>query len=212
MSRCAHIAAAAVTTTSKRRIGTEQSNKFEGADRCLMPSPLPASTVLHKLPGVSNAHQPFVCENELERVLRTALHAYEREQEASEVKLKRCPMSRPDFRRRGYSSEWTEFAARFLQASPWCWGCASIGVETRAVVLDHIVPLSDSPALLLDPHNCQPLCRHCHDTVKRSLEAEWRKKKIAVDGLRMGSKIAVAAVKRLHRPAVGVDGLNVKGT
>ena len=119
---------------------------------------------------------------------------------------------RPDFRQRGYTPEWTNFARNFLRASPWCWGCASIGVETKATALDHIVPMSDAPERLCDPHNCQPLCRSCHDQAKRSLEADWRKKKITADDLRMGSRAAIAVVRRFHRPAIGVDGFAIKGT
>lgn len=121
-------------------------------------------------------------------------------------------MARPDLRERGYTPAWTVFACDFLRASPWCWGCASIGVETKATVLDHVVPMSDAPERLLDPHNCQPLCRSCHDQAKRQLESDWRKKKIGVEDLRMGSKVAIAAVRRYHRPGVGVDGFNIRGT
>ena len=115
-------------------------------------------------------------------------------------------MTRLDFRQRGYSSEWTAFAAEFLRRSPWCWGCASIGVQTRAVVLDHVTPMTNAPERLLDPMNCQPLCRSCHDQVKRQLEAQWCAGKITAADLRMGSKVAIAAVRRHHRPAIGTDG------
>ncbi len=121
-------------------------------------------------------------------------------------------MTRASFRDRGYSSEWTQFAARFLAASPLCWGCLSIGVETRAVYLDHITPVVDAPERLLDPENCQPLCRSCHDVAKRQLESDWRRGKISAADLRMGSKAAVAAVRRHHRPAIGVDGFRIANT
>ena len=121
-------------------------------------------------------------------------------------------MSRPSFRDRGYTPEWSAFAKRFLDASPWCWGCLSIGVQTRAVLLDHIVPMTDAPQRLLDPENCQPLCRSCHDQVKRQLEADWRRGKINVDALRMGSREAIAAVRRSHRPAIGADGFAIRNT
>ena len=121
-------------------------------------------------------------------------------------------MARPGFRERGYSSEWTKFAARFLRASPDCWGCTSIGVHTRAVVLDHVVPVSDAPERLLDPDNVQPLCRSCHDQAKRDLERRWKRGEIAAADLRMGSRVAIAAVRRWHRPAIGIDGFAVKGT
>ena len=121
-------------------------------------------------------------------------------------------MARPDFRARGYSTEWTQLAARFLDASPWCWGCASIGVQTRATVLDHVVPVTDAPERLLDPENAQPLCKHCHDVVKRELERRWKRGEISAADLRMGSRVAIAAVRRWHRPAVGPDGFAIKGT
>ena len=119
---------------------------------------------------------------------------------------------RPHFRARGYSTEWTQLAARFLAASPQCWGCASIGVTTRATMLDHIVPMADAPERLLETSNLQPLCKHCHDVVKRDLERRWKRGEITADDLRMGSRVAIAAVRRMHRPAIGVDGFAIKGT
>ena len=119
---------------------------------------------------------------------------------------------RLNFRARGYSTEWTQFAARFLDASPWCWGCASIGVQTRATVLDHVIPVADALERLLDPENAQPLCKCCHDTVKRSLELRWKRGEISAADLRMGSKVAIAAVRRWHKPAIGPDGYAIEGT
>ena len=119
---------------------------------------------------------------------------------------------RMNFRERGYDTRWTKFARDFLAASPWCWGCASIGVETRAVYLDHIVPVADAPERLLDPMNCQPLCRSCHDQAKRELERRWKRREITAADLRMGSPIASTTVRRHHRPAIGVDGFAVPGT
>ena len=121
-------------------------------------------------------------------------------------------MSRSNFRERGYSSEWTGFAARFLRASPWCWGCASIGVQTRAVVIDHVTPMANAPERLLDPTNAQPLCKHCHDVVKRQLKSDWRRGKITAADLRMGSRVAIVRVRRWHKPTIGADGFAVEGT
>ena len=121
-------------------------------------------------------------------------------------------MARPSFRARGYSSEWTQLAAHFLDASPWCWGCASIGVQTRAIILDHIIPMTDAPERLLDSDSVQPLCKHCHDVVKRELERRWKRGEIAPADLRMGSRVAIAAVRRWHKPAIGPDGFAIAGT
>jgi len=119
---------------------------------------------------------------------------------------------RAGFRDRGYSAEWDDLAKRFLLASPWCWGCASIGVQTRAVVLDHIVPVSDAPERVLDATNVQPLCKRCHDVVKRELERRWKFGTISNNDLRMGSRVAIATVRYWHKPAIGVDGLAIEGT
>jgi 5-methylcytosine-specific restriction protein A len=119
---------------------------------------------------------------------------------------------RPNSRSRGYSAEWSAFAARFLRESPWCWGCTSINVRTPAVVLDHIVPVVNAPDRVLDVSNVQPLCRCCHDRAKRQLETQWRAGKIGVDALRMGSPVAIAEVRRHHRPAIGLDGFAIRGT
>jgi hypothetical protein len=47
--------------------------------------------------------------------------------------------------------------------------------------------VTDAPERLLDIHNLQPLCKHCHDTVKPSFERQLKQGKITVDDLRMGS-------------------------
>jgi hypothetical protein len=119
---------------------------------------------------------------------------------------------RPNFRERSYSAEWDALAKRFLSACPYCWGCASIGVEARAVLIDHIVPVADVPQRLLDPDNMQPLCKHCHDVVKRQLERRWKRGEIGADDLRMGTLVAIATVRRFHRPAIGADGFAIPGT
>jgi hypothetical protein len=45
-----------------------------------------------------------------------------------------------------------------------------------------------------------------------SFERQWKQGKITVDDLRMGSKVAIAMVCRLHRPAIGPDGYPISGT
>ena len=119
---------------------------------------------------------------------------------------------RPHFRARGYSDEWLKFSTDFLRASPWCWGCASIGVSTRASLLDHIIPMTDAPERLLNTNGVQPLCRPCHDQAKRELERRWKRGEITTADLRMGSRVAIAVVRRVHKPAIGLDGFAIKGT
>lgn len=91
-------------------------------------------------------------------------------------------------------------------------GLRQYGVQTPAVLLDHIVPMTDALERLLDPHGVQPLCRSCHDQAKRELERRWKRGEISAADLRMGSRVAIAAVRRWHKPAVGVDGFAIKGT
>jgi 5-methylcytosine-specific restriction endonuclease McrA len=80
------------------------------------------------------------------------------------------------------------------------------------VIIDHIVPVADAPERLLDLTNLQPLCRDCHDTVKRTLEQQWRAGKIKTADLDLRSDEAYALHRKLHRPAIGTDGYPIPGT
>jgi 5-methylcytosine-specific restriction endonuclease McrA len=120
--------------------------------------------------------------------------------------------SRPRFRARGYTREWDVLAADFKRRNLWCVCCWAAGARNPTVVVDHIVPLADAPERLLDSANLQALCRDCHDTVKRELERLWRVGRIKVSDLDARSVTAYALHRKLHRPAIGIDGYATPGT
>lgn len=78
----------------------------------------------------------------------------------------RCPgcrlptASRPkaSATRRGYDHRWANLSKRLRKQSPFCQTCGS----TTNLTVDHIIPLSESPDLRLEPLNCQVLCRTCN--------------------------------------------------
>lgn len=119
---------------------------------------------------------------------------------------------KPRSRSAAYPVEWIKLSRDFLEESPWCWGCLSIGVRTRATVLDHVVPVTEAPERVLDIKNLQPVCSRCHNVIKRQLETDWRNGRISAAALRMGSPEAIRAVRRYHKPAIGVDGMPIQGT
>lgn len=65
---------------------------------------------------------------------------------------------------RGYDNEWVRLRASVLDAEPLCRRCAKQGRVTAATQVHHIqrfIGLDDP--LRLDPRNCEPICRPCHD-------------------------------------------------
>lgn len=119
---------------------------------------------------------------------------------------------RLNFRKRGYSREWDVLAADFKQRNPWCSCCWAAGARNPTVVVDHIVPLADAPEGLLDLSNLQACCWDCHARIKAELERLWRAGKIQTTDLDLRSDAAYALHRKLHRPAIGVDGYPILGT
>lgn len=74
------------------------------------------------------------------------------------------------------------------------------------------MPVTAAPERVLDVENLQPLCGPCHNTAKRQLETAWRNGRISAAALRMGSPEAILAVRRYHKPAIGIDGMPIAGT
>jgi 5-methylcytosine-specific restriction protein A len=66
---------------------------------------------------------------------------------------------------RGYDKDWLRLRSWFL-AQPGnqvCRSCASRGVVTRAIEVDHIIPFRGrADPRRLDPKNLQALCVSCH--------------------------------------------------
>lgn len=71
---------------------------------------------------------------------------------------------------RGYGYRWQKERERFLMANPLCLYCERQGVTREATVVDHKVPHRGDESLFWDRSNWQPLCKPCHDSVKRAEE------------------------------------------
>ena len=65
----------------------------------------------------------------------------------------------------------------FLKTNTDCVLCG----ETASLV-DHIVPHKGDEKLFWDVHNWQPMCRTCHDSVKKKMENGKEVKEISDNG------------------------------
>ena len=59
--------------------------------------------------------------------------------------------------------KYRKWRAAILAEEPLCRLCAEQGITMRAVELDHIKRRTDSPELLMERKNVQPLCAACHE-------------------------------------------------
>lgn len=71
---------------------------------------------------------------------------------------------------RGYGYKWQQAREGYLKKHPLCVMCEANGRVEEATVVDHIQPHEGDMTLFWDRKNWQPLCKHCHDSVKQSLE------------------------------------------
>lgn len=81
---------------------------------------------------------------------------------------------------------WVTLSERWLKQYQLCVLCLCYGMindgaisnpspKQRNLVVDHIVPHRDDPALIWDTSNWQTLCRYpCHDSTKQSVEKSER--------------------------------------
>jgi 5-methylcytosine-specific restriction enzyme A len=100
------------------------------------------------------------------------------------------PTTRPSTSKRRHDAfAWEVRAREFLEANPWCAGCVAANRGKRpATIADHILPLRAGGDLMTGA--LQPLCQHCHQSVKRKLEAMYRRGEIGVADLDIRSKAA----------------------
>lgn len=63
------------------------------------------------------------------------------------------------------SKQWRIHARRFLGLNPHCIYC---GADSQ--VVDHIIPHKKNLYLFWSVSNWQPLCRTCHNSVKRRMD------------------------------------------
>lgn len=91
-------------------------------------------------------------------------------------------MPRSSARKRGYTTKWQKESAAWLVGKV-CKFCAELGKKVPATTVDHIVPHKGNPKLFWDRSNWQPLCTHCHSSVKQSMEVTGRRRGCGVNGL-----------------------------
>lgn len=80
---------------------------------------------------------------------------------AHKPERKRARDERPSAARRGYGHEWRQIRKAYLQENPACEWCGA-----KAIVVDHIVPLSDGGTH--DRSNLRALCLRCHNKRHKS--------------------------------------------
>jgi 5-methylcytosine-specific restriction endonuclease McrA len=85
------------------------------------------------------------------------------------------------------TSRWQRARARFLgQAeNALCVCCKANGRTAAASLVDHIVPHHGDTALIYDTDNMQPLCRWCHEHIKKPIEIACAKGEASTEDLRL---------------------------
>ena len=84
---------------------------------------------------------------------------------------------------RGYGGRWQRAREAFLRRNPLCVFCDREGRIELATVVDHVIPHQGDQALFWKRSNWQPLCKVCHDTTKKRMEAgKTQPARIGVDG------------------------------
>lgn len=76
---------------------------------------------------------------------------------------------------RGYDSEWNRLSKRHAEREPLCRECYFRGRRRPWEITNHIIPVRDRPDMRLDEANLSSLCKACHDSVIRDLEAVARR-------------------------------------
>jgi len=69
-----------------------------------------------------------------------------------------------------------------------CVYCLQVDRTTPATVVDHIIPHRGDKKLFWDQSNWQPLCKHCHDSIKAREEARGYAVGCGVDGMPVDPK------------------------
>jgi 5-methylcytosine-specific restriction protein A len=93
------------------------------------------------------------------------------------------PDQRQTAAKRGYSSRWQKYRARYLQANPLCVMHQAWGQVVPATVVDHIQPHKGDQKLFWNPANHQALCKHCHDSHKQRQERSSKVIGCGLDGV-----------------------------
>lgn len=72
---------------------------------------------------------------------------------------------------RGYGGRWQKAREWWLIRHPLCVFCQAKGRTELATVVDHRIPHRGNKQLFWDRDNWQGLCKVCHDSTKKCMEA-----------------------------------------
>jgi 5-methylcytosine-specific restriction enzyme A len=84
---------------------------------------------------------------------------------------------------RGYGGKWQRYRLGWLRKHPLCGdrltgaspehsACVRDGRVTPGTVVDHVEDHRGDQKLFWNPENHQTLCTHCHDSFKRTVQAQ----------------------------------------
>lgn len=92
-----------------------------------------------------------------------ARHQAERDERDRKAR-QQSDAERGNAQERGYDGDWQKVRAMYLRRHPLCERCEQLGRTTPAVLVHHIIPISQG-GQRLDTRNLAALCRACHDDV-----------------------------------------------
>jgi 5-methylcytosine-specific restriction enzyme A len=78
-------------------------------------------------------------------------------------------------------ARWERLRAYQLREHPLCAICAQQGIVTPATIADHVEPHRGDWTEFVTG-KLQSLCKRCHDSIKKMIEARGYSTKIGVDG------------------------------
>ncbi len=80
---------------------------------------------------------------------------------------------RPKTASRGYDHLWRKVSERYRRKHPFCRFCEQAGRQNFCDDVDHKIPIEDGGDRL-KLENLQPLCRACHNGIKKPMDAYAR--------------------------------------
>jgi 5-methylcytosine-specific restriction endonuclease McrA len=114
---------------------------------------------------------------------------------------------RASARARGYTTRWDKASTAFKRRHPWCLGCAALGKQTPAVVVDHVEPHKGNQTKFWTTSLWQPSCDWHHRSIKSMLEGMYARGELKVADLWLNSSTAIGMSKRYPKQqAIGEDG------
>ncbi len=97
--------------------------------------------------------------------------------------LTKANQTRDQYHHLYHTPRWRKARKAYLNKHPLCVMCEKRGLTVAATVVDHKKPHKGNLELFWDEDNWQPLCKQCHDSVKKMQEIHGYSQACGVDGL-----------------------------